>query len=57
MMNQFQVYEPEENTILYEAAEGGVWAYIKEIPTTRAFGETEDDACLNLLTLILEGRS
>jgi hypothetical protein len=27
MMNQFQVYEPEENTILCEAAEEGVWAY------------------------------
>jgi predicted RNase H-like HicB family nuclease len=57
MMNQFRVYEPEENTILYEAVEGGFWAYIKEIPTTRAFGKTEDDACLNLLTLVLEGRS
>lgn len=50
---EFQVNIPKQNTIKYEVVEGGVWAYIKEIPTTRVFAETEDDACLKLMMLIL----
>ena len=49
---EFQVYVPKQNTIKYEVGEGGVWAYIKEIPTTRVFAETEDEACLKLMMLI-----
>jgi hypothetical protein len=50
---EFQVNIPKQNTIKYEVVEGGVWAYIKEIPTTRVFAETEDDACVKLMVLIM----
>jgi len=43
---QFEVNVPKQNTIKYEVVEDGVWAYIKEIPTTRVFGKTEEDACI-----------
>lgn len=50
---QFEVNVPRQNTIKYEVVEDGVWAYIEEIPTTRVFGKTEDDACLHLMMLIM----
>ncbi len=50
---QFEVNVPRKNTIKYEVVEDGVWAYIMEIPTTRVFGKTEDDACLHLMMLIM----
>ena len=53
MLFEFQVNIPKKNTIQYEVVEDGVWAYIKEIPTTRVFGKTEDDACLHLMMLIM----
>ncbi len=50
---EFEVHVPKQNTIKYEVVEGGVWAYIKEIPTTRVFAETEDKAFAKLVWLLL----
>lgn len=46
---------PKQNTFQYEPAEdgGGMWAYLKEIPTTRVWGKDRDEACLRLMCLVL----
>jgi hypothetical protein len=51
----FSVNQPNQNTILYEEVDEvdeGVWAYIKEIPTTRAFGKTRKESFVNLMNLL-----
>ena len=48
----FSVNQPNQNTILYEEVDEGVWAYIKEIPTTRAFGKTREESFVNLINLL-----
>lgn len=46
--------QPKTNTFAYEPADdGGVWAYLKEIPTTRAWGKDERESCLRLMCLVL----
>ena len=50
---ELEVPVSKQNTIRYEVVEGGVWAYIKEIPTTRVFAETEDKAFVKLAWLLL----
>lgn len=48
----FMVRKIDKNTISYEEVEGGWWAYIKEIPTTRCFGEEKVIAFSRLIILI-----
>ena len=45
---------PKQNTILYEKDPvEGIWAYVKECPTTRAFGKTENEAWVNLVFILI----
>ena len=57
IFGKMEVSEPKVNTMQYESGENesgevGVWAYIKEMPTTRVWGVDEDDACFKLMCLI-----
>jgi hypothetical protein len=48
----FSVNQPNQSAILYEEVDEGVWVYIKEIPTTRAFGKTRKESFVNLINLL-----
>ncbi len=48
------ISEPEVNKIDYKESpeEGGWWAFLSEIPTTKAFGKGKQDAFRNLIVLL-----
>lgn len=48
----FMVKKMDKNTILYEEEHGGFWAYLKEVPTTRCFGEDKSIAFARLIILL-----
>jgi hypothetical protein len=52
---KLNVFKPEANKVDYEQTLEGWWAFLTEVPTTRAFGNEKQDAFRNLI--ILQHRS